>query len=126
MNYQQTTQTDLEILKDPERLEELFKPVWQKIREAGTLIQTLRGEKAALEAQVHELESAATKQAESLDRQLAAVREELAAREQELKRLRNENAQMIASGGRQTFSAEEREILKERIRELIAKINSYI
>jgi hypothetical protein len=126
VNSHQTTEADVAIARTPDGLEDLLKPVWEKVRGAIALVQALREEKSVLEVQVRELERVGAERLQALERELVALRADLTAREQELKRSKTEYAQLIASGGRQTFSPEEREILKSRIRELIAKINSYL
>ncbi len=126
MNHQQTAETEAAIAKDSQLLEEIFKPVWEKVRKAGELIHQLQGENGRLNHKLADLERTSSQKIQSLEQDLTALREELLVREQELKKVRNENTQLIGDNGQHMFSHEEREILKERIRELIAKINSYL
>ena len=83
------------------------------------LITQLRQEKESLSVRAAELGGEAER-----------LRTELSEREQELKRLRAEHTQLVnarnGAGSRDAITAEEREMLKGRIRELIAKINSHL
>src|SRR2546425_705419 len=96
-------------------LEGVFKVVWEKTRATAELIRQLREEKRGLLERVTELEREG-------ERLLAAAMKQ----EQELKRLRAEHAAMISSADGNVLSAEEKERLKSKIREFIAKINSYL
>ncbi|HUL44405.1 MAG TPA: hypothetical protein VLY03_08615 [Bacteroidota bacterium] len=94
---------------------EAVRSFWEKVRQAGEIITRLREEKRELRTQV-----------ESMDRELQSLRSELRAKEQDLKRIRSEHAQVLNSNGHEFFSGEEREAIKTRIRELLAKINSHL
>jgi uncharacterized coiled-coil DUF342 family protein len=96
-------------------LEGVFKVVWEKTRATSDLIRQLREEKRGLSQRVAELESEAEKLLQ------AAVKQE-----QELKKLRAEHAEMLNSADGNVLSADEKERLKNKIRDLIAKINSYL
>jgi FtsZ-binding cell division protein ZapB len=114
------------MIRDPQNLEEVFKPIWERVRQATDTIQRLRGEKASLTERLHEMERISREKLQVVESDLKSIRTELTVREQEIKRLKSENAQLSSADGQQSFSASEREILKERVRELIAKINSYL
>jgi ABC-type nitrate/sulfonate/bicarbonate transport system ATPase subunit len=126
VNHQQTTEMDATIVKESQLLDEIFKPVWERVRRAGDLIQHLQEEKNRLSNRLTDLEQSTSHTIQSLELELKTVRQELVVREQELKRVRSENMQLMSNNGQQIFSLEEREIIKDRIRELIAKINSYL
>lgn len=115
MNQYLSGAEELTMLKDSRDPDDVLKPVWERIRLATDLISQLRDEKRIL-----------TSQAQDLERQVAALRSEIDLRDNEIKRLRSEHAQMSRSEGRQGFSDEEKEAIKSRIRDLISKINSYL
>lgn len=126
MSPQQSSDIDVSMIRDPQNLEEVFKPIWERVRQATDTIQRLRGEKASLTERLHEMERISREKLQVVESDLKSIRTELTVREQEIKRLKSENAQLSSADGQQSFSASEREILKERVRELIAKINSYL
>ena len=96
-------------------LELALKTMWEKVRAASDLIGKLQYEKLELLGKVGELEKG-----------LSSVRSDLLIKEQELKRLRAEHAQLMNADGKDSFSEEEKEILKGRIKDIIAKINSHL
>ena len=104
---------EITMSKDAGTMDEVLKSVWDKIRLAAHLIGQLREEKRVITSRIEELE-----------RQMASLRADLQSRDHEIKRLRTEHAQMVNSNGQQSFSEEEKEAIKNRIRELISKINS--
>lgn len=109
-------QTELDVHgTETETVESLLKSFWEKVRVAADLIHSLRQENRGLGERISMVE-----------KELQAMRSEMAAKEQEVKRLRAEQAQLMSSNGHEYFSGEEREILKGRIRELIAKINTHL
>ncbi len=96
-------------------LDHLIRSFWEKAHAASELINRLRSDQRSLSDRLSQVE-----------RELTALRSELATRESELKRVRYERDQLIGSNGHERFTEEEREHLKSRIRELIAKINSHL
>jgi|ERR1041385_167466 peptidoglycan hydrolase CwlO-like protein len=106
---------ETDVLKNADMLEEALKAVWDKVRAAGDLIGQLREEKKSLAVRSNDLE-----------KELLALRSELANREQELKRARAEYAQLVSSNGHNVLSDDEKENLKNKIRDLLAKINSHL
>ncbi len=112
---QHSTDTEVVLSKEGNVLEEALKSVWEKVRLASQLINQLRDEKRALGVRADELE-----------RQVSSIRSELLVKDQELKRLRTEHIQLLNANGHQTFSDEDKENLKVKIRDLISKINSYL
>lgn len=115
MNHNYPETEEVTMTKDGVAVEEELKAVWEKVRLATHLIAQLRDEKRTI-----------TTRAEELERQVAALRSDLQARDAEIKRIRAEHAHIASSNGQQSFSEEEREAIKNRIRELISKINSYL
>ncbi|HEV8539051.1 MAG TPA: hypothetical protein VGR15_09065 [Bacteroidota bacterium] len=96
-------------------MEDALKPVWDKIRLAAHLISQLREDKQNLMSRIDDLE-----------RQVATLRSEILTRDQEFKRLRSEHVQLVNANGQRSFTEEEKENIRSRIRELISKINSYL
>ncbi len=108
-------ETEVALPKDGNALDESLKSVWDKIRLASQLINQLRDEKRKLNVRVDDLE-----------RQVASLRSEALSRDQELKRLRAEHVQLLNANGHQSFTDEDKDNLKGKIRDLISKINSYL
>ena len=61
-----------------------------------------------------------------LEAELTTTRGQLSTRDQDMKRLRAEYSQIVNANENVAFTKEEKEILRNRIRELIAKINSHL
>jgi len=89
--------------------------LWEKLRAAAQLIAALRQDKAEFSARIAALEA-----------ELDGTRIDMAGMDSELKRLRTERAQLMQVGDSDRFTPEEKDILKSRIRELLAKINSHL
>jgi uncharacterized coiled-coil DUF342 family protein len=97
-------------------IDESIKILWDKIRSASLLITQMRDENRGLLARVEELSA-----------EVASLREELGKREQDLRRLRTDHAAYVAaSSTANEFTPEDRESMKNRMRELISKINSHL
>lgn len=103
------------VSKQPQTIEMGLKRLWEKIRTAADTIRTLRQEKAEMTVRIA-----------ALEREVGTLRNEATNREQEIKRLRAERAQLLSAEANVRFSDEEKDILKSRIRELIATINSHL
>lgn len=103
------------VSNEPQALDAALKRLWEKIRNAGEMLRALRQEKKELSDRLA-----------ALERELDALRSESIVREQEMKRLRAERAQLLQADANVRFTDEEKEILKGRIRDLIAKINSHL
>ena len=114
MNHQQTN-IEMEAVKDPRSVDAVLKTFWEKVQAASEMIARLRSEQRALLDRVAMLEKDAN-----------SLRSELLLKEQELKRLKIENAQLSHSNGSDYLTQEEKENLKAKIREFIAKINSHL
>jgi len=112
--------------KDGNMLDDAFKVIWEKARAAGELVNRLRHDKQILAERLEGIEKGSAERAKSLEKEIATLRSELLTKDQELKRLRAEHLQLLSANGHHSFSEEEREILKGRIRDLVTKINSYL
>ncbi len=97
---------------DIRTLEASLERLWERARRVSELLTRLKEENVALKGRVHELEMAEKE-----------MKVELRTREQEFERLRSELLK-LQSNGSQVFTNDEKEALKARIKELIAKINS--
>lgn len=104
-----------DVSKDAQTIESSVRKLWDKIKAASELIQQLKKEKQQLQRQVG-----------SLTDDLASLRTEVNTMDQEIKRLRAERNQLIQAGSGNGFTDEEKEILKVKLKELIAKINSHL
>ena len=110
-------QSDIEghAVRDLGSLEVALKTMWEKARAAADLIAKLQSEKS-------ELELSAT----DLNKGISSLRTELIAKEQELKRLRAEHAQLSSLDSKNVFSEEEKEMFRVKIKDLISRINSHL
>lgn len=103
------------VAEDMGVLENVFKTVWEKVRSATELISRLRNEKQLL-----------IKRLSDLEEEVRSLHADITNKDQELKRLRVERTQMMNMNGQTSFSEEEKDNLKNKIRDLIAKINSHL
>ena len=139
---------ELELLSEHKTLEDAFKVILEKAKAASELIHRLRDEKQALVDQLRDEKQILTDrlrdenqqhtdqmrterqshadQARELEETITALRSEILEKDQELKRLRTERVQLLNANGNDTFTLEEKEILKSKVRDFIAKINSYL
>ena len=114
MNQSQT-ESQISVSNDTVEIEDAFRAIWQKARSVSEVITQLRQTKRSLEARIAELEQ-----------EEQSLRSDMLAKEQEFKRLRAEYLQLLNAQGNNVFSLEEKENLKNKIRDLIAKINSHL
>lgn len=112
--------------KDINVLDDVFKVIWERIRAATDLIGQLREERRMLTDQLREVEQSYADRLKAFEKEIIILRSDLMTRDQELKRLRAQHTQLLNVNGHHSFSEEEREILKSRIRDLVTKINSYL
>ena len=112
---QPAAEIETNMSQDNRLLEGVFKVVWEKTRATSDLVRQLREEKRDLSHRVAELDTLVQKLQGACTRQ-----------EQELKKLRAEHEEMMSSNGGNALSADEKERLKNKVRDLIAKINSYL
>ncbi len=106
---------DLQPANGEQTLEEALRTLWDKARSVSERLSELREQN-----RFHE------ERERTLERELEALRVQLVSRDQELKRIKAEHAQLLSAGDGNAFTAEEKESLKVRIRDLIAKINSHL
>jgi chromosome segregation ATPase len=102
-------------VKDLGSLELALKTMWEKARAAADMIARLQSEKSELQITLRELERSAS-----------GLRSEMTAKDQELKRLRAEHAQLSNLDAKNVFSEEEKEMFRTKIRDMISKINSHL
>ena len=93
-------------------IEDGLKSLWERVRYTSDLIQQLRNDRRVLQERIRELE-----------REVAEVHRQSEVRDAEMKRYR---AEYRSQPDHESFTPEEKEHLKTRIKELIAKINSYL
>lgn len=98
--------------KDLRHLEETLQKLWEKARRVSDLLIHLKQENKNLRSKVSELETSGERLTSMLQQ-----------KDQEFQRVRTEFLK-LQSNGSDIFTKEEREALKTRIKELIAKINS--
>ena len=96
-------------------IEDIFSRLWEKINLAGERLKILEKENQKLE-QI----------SQSLKSENELLRNNLIAKDQEIKKLKLEMSQRSSTNQGVTFSNVEKDILKDRIRDLIAKINSHL
>jgi chromosome segregation ATPase len=106
---------EISVPQENNLLEGVFKVIWEKTRAASDLINQLREERRDLAVRVTGLET-------EVQKLLTA----LADREQEFRRLKTEHTQLLNSNGSNLLTEDDKERLKARMRDLIAKINSYL
>lgn len=110
------TETETPVSLDSRFLEAAFKHLWERAREAGELINQLREENRQFGERFA-----------ALEQEVSRLKVELGRKEHDLKRLQVEHAELSNSvDGNNSFSPPEREALKLKIRELIARINSHL
>lgn len=112
---QQQAETEVASADGQKNLQDVFRGIWDKAKAASDLITRLVDERRELLKRTGELEES-----------VRSLRNDLAAREQELKRVKGDYSSLLSANGTQSFSVEEKEIIKGRVRDLIAKINSYL
>jgi len=109
------TEIEISVPAESNLLEGVFKVIWEKTRAASDLINQLREERHELSGRVAELEAEVQKLTNSL-----------ADQEQEFRKLKTEHTQLLNSNGSNLLTEDDKERLKARMRDLIAKINSYL
>jgi len=109
------TEIEISVPQENNLLEGVFKAIWEKARAASDLINQLREERRELSGRVAELEA-------EVQKLLTSVAEQ----EQEFRRLKTEHTQLLNSNGSNLLTEDDKERLKARMRDLIAKINSYL
>lgn len=101
-----------------ERLEELFQALWDKVREAGETISTLRVERDDLRRRLAKAES----DFHGIQRDLSDQKKQLLEREDQLRKIER---QAVLNEGK-ILSNGEKEALVARAKELLARIEGYL
>lgn len=109
-------QTEAEVIsgKDTKTIESSLEALWDKARRVSEVLVQLKETNGVLQKKVEGLESVEQN-----------LKQELAAKERELERLR-QDALRLQSNGSNILTKEEKEALKARIKDLIGKINSHL
>lgn len=113
MDYQHLS-TNIKDSIEGKDIEAEIKSLWEKIRKASEIIFVVKEENQVLKFENQDLQQ-----------KYQEAKMVLASREKEIAQLRAEFAR-IASAGENSFSPQEKEVLKKRISDLITKINSHI
>jgi chromosome segregation ATPase len=95
-------------------IESAIKTLWEKARRAGELIAALKEENSGLRTKLEEVQL-----------QLEQLNQELVQRDQTISQLEAEQAE-ADSKSNETFSNGEREALAAKVKDLLAKIDSYL
>jgi cell division protein FtsB len=111
---EQEADIEVDSIKDSKGLEGIFRTLWDRVRKAAELIEHLKDENRNLCTQNAQLEQ-----------QVAGLNAELKVKQEALREI-NEQHQEVLSHSNNLFSEEEKEAVKSRIRELIARINSHL
>jgi hypothetical protein len=108
--------TEAEVIsgKETKTIESSLEALWDKARRVSEVLVQLKESNGLLQKKVEDLESAEQN-----------LKQELAAKERELERLR-QDALRLQSNGSNILTKEEKEALKARIKDLIVKINSHL
>ena len=100
--------------KDIKTLETSLDALWDKARRVSEVLVQLKETNGVLQRKIEDFEVVEQN-----------LKQELAAKERELERLRQE-ALRLQSNGSNILTKEEKEALKARIKDLIGKINSHL
>jgi uncharacterized coiled-coil DUF342 family protein len=112
---QHQTDTEVGVVNDIESTGSLLKEFWERVQTLGELVKKLRSDNKTLMDQVEQLEI-----------ELHDLRAKIHEKDQEYRRLRSEYDQIVSAQDKDFISVPERDDLKDRIRELISKINSHL
>jgi predicted RNase H-like nuclease (RuvC/YqgF family) len=112
---QHQAETEVGVVNEVENTDSLLKGFWDRVRALGELVKQLRSDNKTLTAQVEQLET-----------EINELRAKVHEKDLEYRRLRTEHDQLVSAQNTDFISVQEREDLKDRIRELISKINSHL
>lgn len=97
-------------------LEGLLKQLWEKVRSASERISELKQENEASKARLEQLEHEVDK-----------LRSDVGRKDQEIWRLKQDHSQLSTTlNENNILTPDEKEVLKQRIKDLISKINSHL
>ncbi len=114
MDHRQN-ELDIDVAKDINNIENALKIFWDRAHAFSDLLSGYRQER----------ELSRQKQAE-LGKELESLRTEIMLKNQQLKQIQAEHARLIHSNSGNVLSAEEKENLRNRIHDLLIKINSHL
>ena len=100
--------------KDIKTIETSLEALWDKARRVSEVLVQLKESNSVLQRKVGDLETVEQN-----------LKQELALKDRELERLR-QDALRLQSNGSNILTKEEKEALKARIKDLISKINSHL
>ena len=109
----QTAETVNPSPSDLRAVENSLRGLWDRVRQAGDLISSLKEERLLLQSQVKEL-----------DARVQALTRDLQQRDEALKAMADEKSTSAANGF--VVANGEREAMAERLKVLLAKIDSYL
>jgi len=110
----QQVEIDNDQVKDGARIENAIKAFWEKAHAAADLLSQYRSE-------IHTYRE----RQKVIEKELQSLRNDLQIKDQEFKRLKAEHVQLTSSHD-SGFTHEERENLRNRIKDLLSKINSHL
>jgi uncharacterized coiled-coil DUF342 family protein len=92
-----------------------LKALWERVRRAGDIIQQLREERRALLSQVDQLRG-----------DVQHLQEELAQKDQSLRKALSERAVPSTSADAVSLSNGDRELMARKVKELLQKLDAYL
>jgi predicted RNase H-like nuclease (RuvC/YqgF family) len=112
---QPQSETEVGVVNEVDITDSLLKGFWERVHILGELVKKLRSDNRELTIQVEQLEN-----------ELHELRSKVHEKDLEYRRLRSEYDQISSAPDKDFISSQEREDLKDKIRELISKINSHL
>ena len=106
---------DIDVAKDINNIENALKMFWDKAHAFSELLSRHRQER----------ELSRQKHAE-LEKELESLRTEMQVKNQQLKQIQAEHSRLVHSETGNVLNVEEKEKLKNRIHDLLTKINSHL
>jgi predicted nucleic acid-binding Zn-ribbon protein len=111
---QHSTTTHTTVPRALQGVEAGLRKLWEKARRAGELIAQLRAEKADLDSKVDQMEG-----------EITQLKEQLAMKEELVRTMSEKQSLAEATGGGITVDGD-REALRTKVKELLARINGYL
>lgn len=96
-------------------MDQALKGLWERVRRAGDIIQQLREERRALLSQVEQLRG-----------DMQQLQEELARKDQMLRKAQSERAVPAAASEAVSLSNGDREAMARKVKELLHKLDAYL
>jgi len=113
LDPQSTEKTTIPPPSDLRSVENSLRGLWDRVRQAGELISSLKEERGALQSQLQELEARVQHLTREVQQRDEALRFQAAE-----KRASEANGIMVANG--------EREAMAARLKDLLARIDAYL